>query len=318
MNDFAYEIITDTSLVETGTNFFTGNMNGLLVTLEFIPSRAIIEIRFGASHLSDDDMSRVCQSFREYIDSRKSLLQIDENSICIILHVEQNWKFRLNRILEIIDSIGFNMNIDSGCYLCGETGDDIRPYEIESLRAYLCPSCFKRTTDDLCGSLQERTNNQKFSPYAKADISEPELYLPGSIAALAGGLIGVLLLFMMAMTDLALFYLLAGVAMSLCVFLPYRKFARTVKVRGLLISVGILGVLLYFALAIITAPQIVAHINAVSGPNSTSVGSVFLAYPYHAGVFDYTRSILMNIFMANFGATGGMIWFIISNIRKNN
>ncbi len=316
MNDFAYEIVTGTPLVEVGTDFFTGNMNGLLVTVEHIPVRGLVEIRFGATRLSDDEMSQVCQAFREYIDSKKSYLQIDEYSICILLYTEQNWKLRFHRILEIIDSIGFNMNIDSGCYLCGETGDDIRSYEIESLRAFLCPSCAKRTTDDLCESLQEKTANNRFTVYAASDISEPELYIPGTIAAIVGAMAGLVLLFLLAQVPFGC--LLAGVGMPLFIFIAYRKYAQTVKVRGLLISVGILFVFLYIGLSIVSTPQIVSDINFVSGEKTVTVGSIFLTYIAHANDPGVNRSVISNILMANLGALGTTLWFIVSNIRKNN
>jgi len=316
MNDFAYEIVTGTPLTEIGTDFFTGNMNGLLVTVEHIPTRGLIEIRFGATRLSDDEMSRVCQAFREYIDSKKSYLQIDEYSICILLYTDVNWKLRFHRILEIIDTLGFKMNIDSGCYLCGETGDDIRPYEIESLRAFLCPSCAKRTTDDLCETLQEKTANTRFTRFASSDISEPELYIPGSLAALVGAMAGLVLLFLLAQISFGCLF--AGIGMALLIFIPYRKFAQTVKVRGLLISIGMLFLFLFIGLAIISTPQIVRGINTFAGENAVTNGSVFFSYLYYARDPGVSKEVYSNILYANIGAIGTTLWFFISNVRKNN
>ncbi|MBN1775687.1 MAG: hypothetical protein JW817_04395 [Clostridiales bacterium] len=316
MNDFAYEMITTTSLVETSPDFYTGNMNGLLVTVEYISNRGIVEIRFGATDLSEDEMSLVCQAFRDYIDSRRSHLQIDEYSICILLHTEQNWQFRFRRILEIIDSIGFKMDIHSGCYLCGETGDDIRPYEIESLKAFLCPSCAKRTADDLCENLQEKTENSRFTAYATTGISDHEMYFPGTIAALIGALVGMVLFFLLSLIPFG--HLLAGVALTFLIFFAYRKYAEIMKVRGLLISLGLLFFFLFFALAITLTPQIVSSVNAVQGAGTLTSGSVFFSFIGYLNHPDAGRSVMTDFVLACFGAAATVTGFIISTARKNN
>lgn len=315
MNDITYEIVTGTPLVETGTDFYTGNINGLLVTVEHIPVRGLIEIRFGATGLSDDEMSQTCQYFRDYIDSRKSHLQIDDNSICILLHTEQNWHFRFTRILEIIETLGFDMNINSGCYLCGETGDDIRPYEIESLRAFLCPSCAKRTADDLCANLQEKTANNRFTAYASTDISETEQYFPGAIAALVGALAGMVLWFLLTLLPFG--YLPAGISMAFCIFFAYRKFAQTMKVRGLFICLGILIVALFFGFAITLTPQIVSSINSVSGEGTVSIGKVFFAYLGYVRHPDVDGFVFVNLILGCVGAAVTVLAFVFSAARRN-
>ncbi len=315
MDDITYEIVTGTPLVETGTNFFTGNINGLLVTVEHIPVRGLIEIRFGADGLSDDEMTQMCQYFRDYIDSRKSHLQIDEHSICVLLYTEQNWHFRFTRILEIIDTIGFDMNINSGCYLCGETGDDIRPYEIESLRAFLCPSCAQKTSNDLCANLQEKTANNRFTQYATSDISETELYLPGALAALVGALAGMVLFFLFALIPFG--HIVSGISLSFCIFFAYRKFAQTMKVRGLFICLGILLVSLFFGFAITLTPQIVFSINATGGEGTISVGKVFFAYLGYVRHPDVDGFVFTSLILGCVGAAATVIGFVISAARRN-
>ncbi|MDD4096068.1 MAG: hypothetical protein PHP22_07495 [Oscillospiraceae bacterium] len=315
MDDITYEIVTGTPLSETGPNFFTGNINGLLVTVEHISVRGLIEIRIGASGLSDDEMTQVCQYFRDYIDSRKSHLQIDDYSICILLQTEQNWHFRFTRILEIIETIGFDMNISSGCYLCGETGDDIRPYEIESLRAFLCPSCAKKTADDLCANLQEKTANNRFTQYATTDISETELYLPGAIAAIVGALSGMVIWFLLSLLPFG--YLPAGIGLAFCIFYAYRKFALTMKVRGLFICLGILFVAMFFGFAITLTPQIVSSINAASGEETIGIGRVFFAYLGYVRHPDVDGFVFTNLILGIVGAGVTVIAFVFSAARSN-
>lgn len=315
MDDITYEIVTGTPLVETGPDFFTGNINGLLITVEHVPVRSLIEIRFGATGLSDDEMSQVCQYFKDYIDSRKSHLQIDDYSICILLQTEQNWHFRFTRILEIIEQIGFDMTINSGCYLCGETGDDIRPYEIESLRAFLCPSCAKRTADDLCANLQEKTANNRFTQYATTEIHETEQYLPGAIAALVGGLAGMVIFFLFALIPFG--FLVAGIGLTFCIFYAYRRFAQTMMVRGLLICLGILLVALFFGFAITLTPQIVSSINAAGGEGTISTGKVFFAYLGYVRHPDVEGFVWVNLILGCIGAAATVIGFIVSAARKN-
>lgn len=315
MNDITFEIVTNTPLVETCDHFFAGVMNGLLVTVEHIPSRSLLEIRFGATRLTDDDLTDICQAFKEYIDSRKSHLQIDENSICILLQIEANWRFRFSRILETIERIGMDMNIESGCYLCGETQDDIRPYEIESLRAYLCPACAKRTTDDLCESLKEKTEDNRFTRYASSDISEKELFLPGSIAALVGALVGMMILFLLGMVPFGLFP--AGIILSFLIFFAYRKFAGIIKVRGLLICLGMLAVFLFFGLSIVSTPQIVSSINRALGPGSVSVGSVLLGYIGYLNHPNVPSQVSTDFALACVSAGITAIIFVFASTRKN-
>ncbi len=315
MDDITYEIVTGTPLTETGTDFFTGNINGLLVTVEHIPARGLIEIRFGADGLSDDEMGRMCQYFKDYIDSRKSHLQIDEHSICILLYTEQNWHYRFTRILEIIERIGIDMDINSGCYLCGETGDDIRPYEIESLRAYLCPSCAKKTSDDLCANLKEKTVNNRFTQYAKTDIGETELYLAGTIAAVVSAMAGMILFFIFALIPFG--HLFSGAALSFFIFFAYRKFAQTIQLRGLLICSGILLIALFLGFAITLTPVIVSSVNTAIGEGTLSVGRVFFTYPGYLKHPNADASVFTSFVLGCVGAAAVAIGYVFSSARRN-
>lgn len=315
MTDISFDIVTGTSLLEASRNFFTGNMNGLLVTVEYLQSRNQLEMRFGATGLSEDDMTQICQALRGFIDGRRTFLQIDDHSICVILHADRNWQDRFHKILEILDSINLDLSIRSGCFLCGNTDDDVQPHEIESLKAFLCQKCANSAKEELCKTLHQKSHDAKYTRYAKSDVSEPENFSLGMIGLLLGSVVGFILLFVLVIIPFGYFF--AGAALAFCVMLAYTKGAGVLSIKGLIVCMVCISIILYIGVTVTSMPTIASELKTIDPDFIIENGKLFWTFPKY--IFDpaFSESIVFNYIFAIVGSLVSLAYHIVQYMRKN-
>lgn len=259
MTDVTYEIVTGTELDEIAVDFFAGVIRNHFITAEYFEYRGIIELRIGTSNLSRANRNAMRNMLFDSLHSRSNDVQFDEHSVCLFIPVELDWLERMNRLITFIIDACEDLSIQSGCFLCGSTQDNIRPLEIGSVRAFLCKDCVEKLNLELRRALQDKQNKNRISSLSRGISEQRENILAGFFGAFVGMSIGILSWFFL--TQYPVGYPLAGFFLSFLIFFGYKKSAGKMSVLGLIICASILLFSFLFSFFFSESNRILMELN---------------------------------------------------------
>lgn len=216
-------------------NHLAGNYKGYNITLYYVQPFYFVNI--AATVPSGGDLTSL-QSFltqQQVAVKGAGKFEVADHFIRLSVAMPNLMRSLPQRINDIVDPVInylINAGYTSGCGNCGDTINPVSKYEINGSYHYLCETCAKEVESSLISSQQE-VKLQKGN------------FVPGLIGALLGGLLGAILW-------VIIYYLgyiagLAGAATIICAFKGYELFAKHLDKRGVITSLIVTVVMLFFA-----------------------------------------------------------------------
>lgn len=212
-----------------------GCYNGFYITMTF--SSPYYSVRINASPKNDETDTGFHTFLEEFKRSHKHLSNAEIFQHLILLTVtgpnlRKNLPDVLNEIIKpVIDQL-LNCSYTSGCENCGSNASVPECYEINGTYHYLCESC----VHEVDKSLYE---NQQVSKAQKSNLAA------GLIGAFLGALLGCVL--WIAIYRLGYIAGIAGAVIGICAMKGYEMLGKHLDKKGVVSSVVIMVVMIYFA-----------------------------------------------------------------------
>lgn len=160
--------------------------------------------------------------------------QFNKNCFYLTMKISRKGNDNIQAIINLIDEvISFcKMNlIDSCCELCCET-NETSIVSVNGRPIALCDNCFEQVKND-ASKIKEENKSNKGNPAA------------GAVGAFLGSLIGVVL--WVIIYQLGYIAAIAGFVLIICSIKGYELFSKKMDVLGVIISVSISAIMLFFA-----------------------------------------------------------------------
>lgn len=216
-------------------NHLDGNYKGYNITVHYMQPFYFVNI--AASVPEGGDLASLQSFLTQQQVSTKGFGKFNVTAHFIQLSIAmpnlmKSLPKRINDIVDPVINYLINAGYTSGCGNCGDAINPLSKYEINGTYHYLCETCAKEVESSLISSQQE-ARLQKGN------------FVPGLIGALLGGLLGAILW-------VVIYYLgyiagLAGAATIICAFKGYELFAKHLDKRGVITSLIVTVVMLFFA-----------------------------------------------------------------------
>jgi len=212
-----------------------GSYRGFYITVDFISPQYIV--RINASSPNDEGNAALKAFAEQQKTANKHLNNVAIYDHAIVLSIRmpnlaKNIPSTLNGIIEPIINYLINGIYSSGCENCGNALEQISCYEINGQHHYICEAC----VGDVQGSLQEQQD---------ITMSQKSNLLPGLVGAFLGSLIGCIL--WVVIYRLGYIAGLAGAVTGICAMKGYEMLGKHLDKKGVIGSVIIMIVMIFFA-----------------------------------------------------------------------
>lgn len=215
--------------------YLAGTYKGYYITLENQAGRYLIKIN--ATSPDDNGNTSLGSCLSQQARLHKQLVQTQTYDHCAVLTIQgpnlaKNIPPVINEIVDPVISYLVMNGYVSGCEHCGNTQERPDCYEINGGCHYLCRSC----TEEIQRSLQEQQ---------QTIVSQKSRLVPGLVGAFLGSLIGCIL--WVLIYKLGYIAGVAGAVTGICAMKGYEMFGGRLDKKGVIGSVLIMFVTLYFA-----------------------------------------------------------------------
>ena len=216
-------------------NYMAGSYRGYYILVDFHSPNYIVNIH--ASAPSEESLLSVQSFLDQHRNQVKQLTKTElrKNSITLIVatpNLAKNLPSALNSAIEPLISFLSDLGYTSGCGNCGNSNEPTSCYEVNGLHHYLCDTCAREVE----ASLQENQQNIK---------AQKSMLFPGLIGAFLGTLIGAVL--WVLIYQLGYIAGIAGAVTTVCAFKGYEMLGKHLDKKGVIFSVIISIIMIYFA-----------------------------------------------------------------------
>lgn len=262
--------------------YMQGTFRGFHVLVSFQNPSYIVKIN--AVSENPEHLPMLQAFLQEHQKATKLLNNINATAQCVTLTIgAPSLAKKLPEVLNLSIIPVVNWLVEngysSGCAICGDTMVQSSCYSVNGTYHYICDTCAQQVSN----SLQEKQ---------QSICSQKSQLLPGIIGAFLGSLIGVIV--WVLIYKLGYIASLAGFISAICAFKGYELLGKCLDKRGVIISVIMAFVMIFFANQIAWAWELY---------------DVFTEYGYGYSFFDCYK-ILMPFISEN-GLTGDFITELI-------
>ena len=187
MNDFSYDIVASTRLIEKSPNFFTAVLSGKNFTAEYFPMRKRITLSMGISHASTEQRQRLLRRLIEAFSLPQDDIMFDDHSVCLVIPAEDEWLPIMDRMIESMETWATENNVTGGCYLCGCTDPSVNASEVGEIRSFLCKECRATVKKEIAEAVKE--NQEKISSEEAVKDYMKVFHIRGMLASVFSGII---------------------------------------------------------------------------------------------------------------------------------
>ncbi len=212
-----------------------GTYRGFYITVNFVSPQYIV--RINASSPNDEGNAALKSFAEQQKAANKHLNKVDIYNHAIVLYIKvpnlaKNLPNVINSAVEPIINYMISGAYSSGCENCGNATEQIACYEINGLHHYICEGC----VGEIQGALQEKQDVTK---------SQKSNLVPGLVGAFLGSLIGCIL--WVLIYRLGYIAGLAGAVTGICAMKGYEMFGKHLDKKGVIGSVVIMVIMIFFA-----------------------------------------------------------------------
>lgn len=212
-----------------------GSYRGFYITVNFVSPQYIV--RINASSPNNEGNATLKSFAEQQKSSNKYLNKIDIYNHAIVLYIKvpnlaKNLSNVINNTVDPVINYMISGAYSSGCEQCGNVTERIECYEINGLHHYICEGC----VGEIQGALQEKQDTAK---------SQKSNLVPGLVGAFLGSLIGCIL--WVLIYRLGYIAGLAGAVIGICAMKGYEMFGKHLDRKGVIGSVVIMVIMIFFA-----------------------------------------------------------------------
>lgn len=222
------------SLVDHKT-YLAGNYKGYRLVVDFRSPLYIVNIH--ASAPNEEALISLQSFLVQHKNHIKQLTKAEarRNSITLSVarpNLAKNLPSVLNSVIDPLINYLSDVGYTSGCGNCGNINESLSCYEVNGLHHYLCDTCARQIE----ASLMENQQNIK---------AQKSLVFPGLIGAFLGALIGAVL--WVLIYQLGYIAGIAGAVTTICAFKGYEMLGKHLDKKGVIFSVIIAVIMIFFA-----------------------------------------------------------------------
>lgn len=231
---------------------------------------------------------------------KKTDLAAYAHSVVIHIRVSTSWKKPAMIMESCMDSIIdylISVGVGTGCAHCGQN----EPLQLNSygnLSQLICPNCLQAVNQEI----------QKVASRPK----EKSSVIPGTVGALLGSLVGVLVWFIIY--RLGYISAWSGLVMAVGAMWGYEKLGRALDLKGILISTVIVLAMVYVTNRLCWAYEFMDGINKYGG--DVTFGDCFKQLEDLIKEFDLRSEYIRDLVIGYFLTVIGMLSMIVSSIRN--
>ncbi len=215
--------------------YLDGPYKGYYITIDYKPPVYIVYIH--ATFYNLPGKARLEAFLKEHESTTQYLSKAEAKQHTIKLRIIEpsQKKWIPNAINDSINPVIQQLlacKYQTGCINCGDNDVKLDCYDVSTYHHYLCEECVVE--------IEQEFKDKQIK--LKEQLSDP---IPGTLGAIGGGLIGVIL--WVILYSYNLFAWIAGLAIMICVYKGYRKLGSRIDKKGFLISNIIICVMIFLA-----------------------------------------------------------------------
>lgn len=289
MNDFSYDIVASTRLIEKSPNFLTAILSGKFFTAEYFPLRKRIALSMGISHASSEQKQKLLLRLTEMFSLHQDDILFDNHSVCLVIPAEEEWLPIMDRMIESMETWATENSVSGGCFLCGCSDPSVNVSEVGEIRSILCRDCRATVKEEIVEAVKE--NKDRITAAEAVSDYKRIYHIRGMFASVFSGII-LSWLWSAAVVNLPLpfvfSFLLTGV-IFLGIYEIYKRVADSFSMRGFLMTtisgaIIVLTSLIYSLSMLIAGSETALRRAAGIIPSAVSSIDVFLNLPtYFSG-----------------------------------
>lgn len=213
----------------------SGNYKGYYLTVCTNNTQYFVMLN---AHSANDAGNGLLNAFlQKQKEGNKSLVDVKTYEYSVLLTIKspnlaKNIPEVLNGVIEPIVDYLVNGAYESGCDCCGSTTETVNCYEINGGFHYICDNC----VGEVQAGLQQ---NQEAIKAQKSNL------VPGLVGAMLGALIGCALWILIY--KLGYIAGIAGAVTGICAMKGYAMFGKYLDKKGVIASVVVMFVMIFFA-----------------------------------------------------------------------
>lgn len=215
--------------------YLAGSYRGYYIVINFQQPHYIVNVH--ATTPNETCLSEL-QMFLSQQQKEIKLLaktEMRKNSIFMFVatpNLLKNLPKVLNDVVEPLLTKLDSMGCTSGCANCGDTNAQLSQYGINGTYHYICDACAQQIEE----SLQEQQANKRM---------QKSQFVPGLVGAFLGALLGAIL--WVLIYKLGYIAGIAGAVTAICAFKGYEMFGKHLDKKGVLSSIVIVILVIFFA-----------------------------------------------------------------------